>query len=118
MNEVIRAAAALQAACEAERWRFCFIGGLAVQRWGQPRETVDVDLMPLTGFRDEARFAETLIARFEPRIPDPLAFALTRKREERRPSYCFMLERQTTERDVEADARRSAQVTTPALTSS
>lgn len=75
MNEVIRAAAALQAACEAERWKFCFIGGLAVQRWGEPRETVDVDLTLLTGFRDEAQFAATLIARFEPRIPDPIAFA-------------------------------------------
>ena len=79
MNEVIRAAAALQAACEAERWNFCFIGGLAVQRWGEPRETVDVDLTLLTGFRDEGRFAEALIARFEPRIPDPLAFALTNR---------------------------------------
>lgn len=79
MNEVIRAAAALQAACEAERWNFCFIGGLAVQRWGEPRETVDVDLTLLTGFRDEGRYAEALIARFEPRIPDPLAFALTNR---------------------------------------
>ena len=79
MNEVIRAAAALQAACEAEQWKFCFIGGLAVQRWGEPRETVDVDLTLLTGFRDEARFVEALIARFEPRIPDPVTFALTNR---------------------------------------
>lgn len=43
MNEVIRAAAGLQAVCVAEEWRFCFIGGLAVQRWGEPRETVDVE---------------------------------------------------------------------------
>jgi hypothetical protein len=54
---VIRAAADLQAAGDAEGWRYCFIGGLAVQRWGEPRETVDVDLTLLTGFRDEARFA-------------------------------------------------------------
>jgi hypothetical protein len=40
--ELIRAASDLQALCEAEGWRFCFIGGLAVQRWGEPRETVDV----------------------------------------------------------------------------
>jgi len=44
MNEVIRAAAELQSFCIAHDWRFCFIGGLAVQRWGEPRETVDVDL--------------------------------------------------------------------------
>ena len=44
MNEVIRAAAELQSVCIAQDWRFCFIGGLALQRWGEPRETVDVDL--------------------------------------------------------------------------
>ena len=46
MNAVIRAAADLQALCEAQQWRFCFIGGVAVQRWGEPRETVDVDATP------------------------------------------------------------------------
>jgi hypothetical protein len=47
--ELIRAASDLQALCEAEGFRFCFIGGLAVQRWGEPRETVDVDMTLLTG---------------------------------------------------------------------
>lgn len=79
MNEVFHAAAALQAACESEGWKFCFIGGLAVQRWGEPRETVDVDLTLLTGFHDEARFAEALVARFEPRVPEPVAFALANR---------------------------------------
>jgi hypothetical protein len=41
VNAVIQAAAALQAVCEVEHWEFCFIGGLAVQRWGEPRETID-----------------------------------------------------------------------------
>ena len=53
MNEVIRAAAELQAVCTAHGWRFCLIGGLALQRWGEPRETIDVDLTLLTGFGDE-----------------------------------------------------------------
>lgn len=75
MNEVIRAAAKLQAVCVAEKWRFCFIGGLAVQRWGEPRETVDVDLTVLTGFRDEARFVSILMERFEPRIDHAADFA-------------------------------------------
>lgn len=75
MNEVIRAAAGLQAVCVAEAWRFCFIGGLAVQRWGEPRETVDVDLTLLTGFHDEARFVSILIEHFEPRIDDAADFA-------------------------------------------
>jgi hypothetical protein len=75
VNEVIRAAAALQAVCLAEGWRFCFIGGLAVQRWGEPRETVDVDLTLLTGFDGEARFVSLLIERFEPRIDHAAEFA-------------------------------------------
>jgi hypothetical protein len=75
LNEVIRAAADLQVVCEAEGWRFCFIGGLAVQRWGEPRETVDVDLTLLTGFGDEGRFVSTLLDRFEPRIGNPAEFA-------------------------------------------
>jgi Nucleotidyl transferase AbiEii toxin, Type IV TA system len=75
VNEVIRAAAALQAVCVAEGWRFCFIGGLAVQRWGEPRETVDVDLTLLTGFHDESRFVSTLVQRFEPRIEHAADFA-------------------------------------------
>jgi Nucleotidyl transferase AbiEii toxin, Type IV TA system len=75
LNEVIRAAAELQAVCAAERWRFCFIGGLAVQRWGEPRETVDVDLTLLTGFGGEAPFVARLLDRFEARVPDAAAFA-------------------------------------------
>ena len=75
MNEVIRAAAELQAVCVAERWRYCFIGGLAVQRWGEPRETVDVDLTLLTGFGRETPFITCLLDRFEARIPDAATFA-------------------------------------------
>ncbi|MFP5380137.1 MAG: hypothetical protein ACLGHP_10405, partial [Vicinamibacteria bacterium] len=75
MTEVIRAAAELQAFCQAERWRFCFIGGLAVLRWGEPRETVDVDLTLLTGFLDEEAFVSRLLGRYDARIPDAAAFA-------------------------------------------
>lgn len=75
MNEVIRAAADLQAVREAEGWRYYFIGGLAVQRWGEPRETVVVDLTLLTGFTDEARFVSRLIDHFQPRIDNAAGFA-------------------------------------------
>ena len=75
MNAVVRAAAELQTVCEAEGWRFCFIGGLAVQRWGEPRETVDVDLTLITGFGGEDRFVSTLVAHFDPRIDDAVGFA-------------------------------------------
>jgi len=79
VNEVIRAAAELQAHCEAEGWKFCFIGGLAVLRWGEPRETVDVDLTLLTGFSGEERFIRLLLNRYQPRIEDAAEFARTRR---------------------------------------
>ena len=75
VNALIHAAAELQAVCETHRWRFCFIGGLAVQRWGEPRETVDVDLTLLTGFADEARFVSVLMGTFESRIDNAGEFA-------------------------------------------
>ena len=73
--EVIRAAAEVQKLCDAEKWRFCFIGGLALQRWGEPRETVDVDLTLLSGFGSEDPFIEKLLGRFSSRIPDAASFA-------------------------------------------
>lgn len=36
MLEVYRAADMLQRHCESQHWRFCLIGGLALQRWGEP----------------------------------------------------------------------------------
>ena len=79
MNEVIRAAAELQSVCETQGWRFCFIGGLAVQRWGEPRETVDVDLTLLTGFGNEEQFIQILLQHFAGRIPDAAHFARQRR---------------------------------------
>jgi hypothetical protein len=77
--EVIKAAAALQELCQSEGWRFCFIGGLAVQRWGEARETVDVDLTLMTGFGGEDAFIETLLQHYEGRIPDAPEFARARR---------------------------------------
>jgi len=68
-------AAALQTWCLEQGWRFCFIGGLAVQCWGRPRVTDDIDVTLLTGFGDEERFAEVLLSRYAARIPNPVAFA-------------------------------------------
>ena len=79
MNEVIQAAAELQAVCESRGWRFCFIGGLALQRWGEPRETVDADLTLLTGFGGEEPYIQTLLQHFEGRIPDAAQFARERR---------------------------------------
>lgn len=77
MTEVLRAAAELQEFCQVRNWRFCLIGGLALLRWGEPRETIDVDLTLLTGFGTEEPFVRDLLSRFDPRVADPLNFALS-----------------------------------------
>ena len=79
MTEVIQAAAELQAFCAAQGWRFCFIGGLALLRWGEPRETVDADLTLIAGFGSEQTFIEPLLRNFEGRIPEAGQFALDRR---------------------------------------
>ncbi len=79
MIEVIQAASELQAVCQKQDWEFCFIGGLALQRWGEPRETVDADLTLLTGFGSEEHFIGILLEHFEGRIPSAAQFALERR---------------------------------------
>jgi hypothetical protein len=76
MERLIKIAADLLEFCEAQNWRACIIGGLALQRWGEPRLTRDVDLSLLTGFGQEERFIQKLIERYETRVADAQAFAL------------------------------------------
>jgi hypothetical protein len=79
MNQLLAAAREVQEFLEARTWRFCFIGGLAVLRWGEPRTTQDVDLTLLTGFGHEEDFVDPLLATFSARIPEARSFALTRR---------------------------------------
>ncbi len=76
MNELFETAHEVQEFCDARGWQSCFIGGLAVQYWGEPRITRDVDLTLMTGFGDEARFVEALLAQFEGRMAGAGEFAL------------------------------------------
>jgi hypothetical protein len=80
-NDVLDAALRLQAFCLERGWRFCFIGGLAVQKWSEPRVTDDVDLTLFTGFGTEGPFIEALLALdwIEPRIPGAREFAHARR---------------------------------------
>ncbi len=66
----------VQEFCDKQGWKSCFIGGIAVQRWSQPRVTRDVDLTLLTGYGTEAPFVETLLRTFPPRSPGAAEFAL------------------------------------------
>ena len=76
MNPIFAAALDLQAFCRREGWRFCLIGAVAVQRWGEPRLTNDVDLTLLTGFGHEERFVDKLLDTYAGRRPDARVFAL------------------------------------------
>ncbi len=79
LPRVLAAAGEVQRFCQQRNWRFCFIGGVAVQRWGEPRLTQDVDLTLLTGFGNEERFTDAWLESFVPRRADAREFALTRR---------------------------------------
>ncbi len=76
MLEVYRAAAELQKRLQERGWRFCLIGGLALQRWGEPRETIHVDITLLTGFGGEEPTIREISNWYQPRVPDPVVFAV------------------------------------------
>lgn len=57
-------------------WKFCFIGGLALQRWGENRLTRDIDITLLSGFGNEISYIDLLLARYAPRRADAKQFAL------------------------------------------
>ena len=76
LDPILSAASELEQFCSARGWQFCFIGGLAVQRWGEPRFTADADLTLLTGFGNEEQFIDPLCAHFRPRRSDARQFAL------------------------------------------
>jgi hypothetical protein len=76
MINLVEEAKKMQNFCDAQGWKFCFIGGLALQTWGEPRVTEDVDLTLLTGFGNEESYIETLLERYTGRLPDAAQFAL------------------------------------------
>lgn len=53
----------------------CIIGGIAVQRWGEPRMTVDVDFTVLAGWGKERAIAASILLRLKSRIEDAETFA-------------------------------------------
>jgi hypothetical protein len=76
MNELSQLAAELGDFCDKRGWRSCVIGGFAVQHWGEPRMTMDVDLSLLTGFGEEEDFVDEFLRHYDGRLPDARNFAL------------------------------------------
>ena len=79
MNPLFEAARGFQLFFEARKWPFCFIGGLAVLRWGEPRMTADVDISLYVGYGSEQVYIDALLDAFFSRISDAREFALTHR---------------------------------------
>jgi len=80
MKQVLEAAKDVQNFLEAKDWNFCFIGGIALQRWAIPRNTNDADITLLTGIGPEEDVIRTLLEKFESRIENnPMDFFLPRR---------------------------------------
>jgi predicted nucleotidyltransferase len=75
MNHLFAAAQEVQDFMQKRGWRFCFIGGLALLRWGSPRTTQDVDVSVFTGFGNEESYIRDLLARFTARLEGAAEFA-------------------------------------------
>jgi hypothetical protein len=55
------------------------IGGLAVQRWGEPRLTRDIDISLLAGFGGEEGYVDLTLGAYAPRIGDASPLGLTHR---------------------------------------
>jgi len=67
---VLDAALEAQQACINTGYRFCVIGGVALQRWGEPRFTADADLSVLVEPGQESQAVRSLLDELPARIED------------------------------------------------
>jgi len=76
MKDLFILARQVQEFLDARRWRSCVIGGIAVQRWGEPRLTRDVDLTLLTGMGGEEPYVDEILRHYRSRVQGGREFAL------------------------------------------
>ncbi|OGS19055.1 MAG: hypothetical protein A2219_03705 [Elusimicrobia bacterium RIFOXYA2_FULL_50_26] len=76
MNSLFNAALEFQNFIKLRNWDFCFIGGLAVIRWGEVRMTRDIDISILADFGDEEKYIDAMLASFQSRLADGKRFAM------------------------------------------
>jgi hypothetical protein len=75
-NGLWEAAVEMQDFLQAKSIPNCIIGGLAVNRWGEPRATSNVDATLVVGFGNEHAAAATILKAYTSRVANPLEFAL------------------------------------------
>lgn len=76
INNVLQLAAEVSERLEEFQLAYCIIGGVAFQRWGEPRQTVDVDGTIFVGFGNEREVVQKLTSIFTARIENAPAFAI------------------------------------------
>jgi hypothetical protein len=79
LQDLVQAAVRVQAIWQTHQLEFCFIGGLAVQHWGEPRQTGDVDATVWTEFGKERPIIDRLLQNLTPRIEDAAGFAMVNR---------------------------------------
>ena len=72
---IFEAAVEVAAFLEDKQIPYAVLGGLAVQHWGEPRTTQDVDIVVMVSSESEEEFLKTMLQRFRPRMADALSFA-------------------------------------------
>ena len=75
MSGILRAAAEVSWRIDELGIPHCIIGGIALQRWGEPRMTVGVDVTVLAGFGNELETFRKLSHYFAARILNAESFA-------------------------------------------
>ncbi len=76
MIDLFREARAVQEFLAERSLRFYFIGGVALQHWGEPCVTRDLALTVFTGFGGEAPVVDAILARYAGRRSDARGFAM------------------------------------------
>lgn len=76
MNHLFQAGVEIQQFFQKRDWPFCFIGGLAVLRWGEPRMTGDLDVCLLCGLGNEEKYVHIILNNFKSRVTGAEQFAL------------------------------------------
>ncbi|MEM1868372.1 MAG: nucleotidyl transferase AbiEii/AbiGii toxin family protein [Thermosphaera sp.] len=76
MENILAAAAKVARFLEEQKIPYAVIGGLALQHWGEPRYTRDVDITVLVPSEHLSEFLDQALERFSPRIPNAKTFAL------------------------------------------
>ena len=76
---IFGAATTIQRLLDEAGHQFCFIGGLAFQRWGNPRYTQDVDLTLICPIGDERAMVEQLASWFPSRLKESIEFSIRQR---------------------------------------